>query len=74
LEYLRSKRDSPDIAIPLTNSLLEREIKEFRRKVRPMDGFSSQEGARNFAALWTEMRNLQQQGIDWIDGIMAIAG
>lgn len=74
LEYLRSKRDSPDIAIPLTNSLLEREIKEFRRRVRPMDGFSSQEGARNFTALWVEMRNLQQQGIDWIDGIMAIAG
>ncbi len=41
---LRSKRDNPDIAIPLTNSLLEREIKEFRRRVRPMDGFSSQEG------------------------------
>jgi len=35
LEYLRGKRDSPDIAILLTNSLLEREIKEFRRRVRP---------------------------------------
>lgn len=73
LEHLRGKRDGLDIAIPLTTSLLEREIKEFRRRVRPMDGFSSLEGAKNFSALWVEMRNLQRQGIDWVDGIMAVA-
>jgi len=38
------------LEIPQTTSLLERDIKEFRRRVRPMDGFFSDEGARNFSA------------------------
>ncbi|MGB9878091.1 MAG: hypothetical protein ACPLPS_10020 [bacterium] len=62
LEYLRAKEDGLDIALPRTTSLLERDIKEFRRRVRPMDGF--------FTAIWVKMRNLQCQEKDWVEGIM----
>jgi hypothetical protein len=68
LEYIRAKRSG--LEIPRTTSLLERDIKEFRRRVRPMDGFFSDEGARNFSAIWVKMRNLQRQGVDWLEGIM----
>jgi hypothetical protein len=68
LEYIRAKRSG--LEIPQTTSLLERDIKEFRRRVRPMDGFFSDEGARNFSAIWVKMRNLQRQGVDWLEGIM----
>jgi len=68
LEYIRARRSG--LEIPQTTSLLERDIKEFRRRVRPMDGFFSEEGARNFSAIWVKMRNLQRQGVDWLEGIM----
>jgi hypothetical protein len=68
LEYIRTKGSG--LEIPQTTSLLERDIKEFRRRVRPMDGFFSDEGARNFSAIWVKMRNLQRQGVDWLEGIM----
>jgi len=58
------------LEIPQTTSLLERDIKEFRRRVRPMDGFFSDEGARNFSTIWVKMRKLQRQGVDWLEGIM----
>jgi hypothetical protein len=49
LGYIQTKRSG--LEIPQTTSLLERDIKEFRRRVRPMDGFFSDEGARNFATV-----------------------
>jgi hypothetical protein len=68
VEYIRAKGSG--LEIPQTTSLLERDIKEFRHRVRPMDGFFSDGGARNLSAIWVKMRNEQRQGVDWLEGIM----
>src|SRR3990172_2633092 len=42
----------PSQASPRTNNVCERGFREWRRRTRPMDGFGSWQGARNFATLW----------------------
>ena len=45
LEYLRS----PEEGVPLTTSRMERAIREYRRRTKPMDGFKTDQGAENFS-------------------------
>lgn len=70
LENLRAKQKGCELEIPLTTSSLEREIKEFRRRYKTMDGFGSTEGANNFTALWVKQRNCDYEGLDWLEEIM----
>lgn len=56
---------------PRTTSLMERSIKELRRRIRPMDGFGSLEGARHFLKAWMAKENTRAQGRDWLDAFVA---
>jgi len=48
LEYLRS----PGEEVPSTTSKMERAIREYRRRTKPIDGFKTDQGAENFNRLW----------------------
>jgi len=48
LEYL----GSPEGGVPSTTSRMERGIREYRRRTKPMDGFKTDSGAENFNRLW----------------------
>ena len=56
---------------PRTTSPLERAIKELRRRTRPMDGFGSQQGARNFLRAWLVRENSRWSGQDWLPTLVA---
>lgn len=45
IEYL----GSPEKGVPSTTSRMERAIREYRRRTRPMDGFKTDQGAENFS-------------------------
>ncbi len=53
-----------------TNNVCERAFREWRRRTRPMDGFKSWQGARNFATLWMLKENARAAGQDWMEVIM----
>lgn len=55
---------------PRTNNVCERGFREWRRRVRPMDGFGSHAGARNFSMLWMLKENARNLGLDWMEVIM----
>lgn len=55
---------------PRTNNVCERGFREWRRRTRPMDGFGSWQGARNFATLWMLKENARATGQDWMEVIM----
>jgi transposase-like protein len=55
---------------PRTNNVCERAFREWRRRTRPMDGFKSWRGARNFATLWMLKENARAAGQDWMEVIM----
>lgn len=42
---------------PRTTAPLERAIREYRRRTRPMDGFKSLKGAANFLQIWLAKEN-----------------
>ena len=48
---------APAPGTPCTTSPLERAIKEYRRRTRPMDGFGSLKGAINFLRAWLVREN-----------------
>lgn len=50
-EYLRTP------GLQRTNGLAERTIKELRRRIKPMDGFKSEAGGRNFMLVWRVWKN-----------------
>lgn len=56
---------------PTTTSPLERAIKELRRRTRPMDGFGSWGGARNFLRAWLAKENARRAGEDWLHTLVA---
>lgn len=56
---------------PRTTSPLERAIKELRRRTRPMDGFGSWPGARNFLRAWMVKENTRRAGEDWLAHLVA---
>jgi len=66
LEYLRSPRKG----VPSTTSRMERAIREYRRRTRPMDGFKSDDGAGNFNQLWMAKERAQRNGRDWLRQVM----
>lgn len=51
---------------PRTTSPLERGIKEYRRRTRPMDGFKSFKGAANFLKIWLVKENARMAREDWL--------
>lgn len=55
---------------PRTNNLLERGFREWRRRTRPMDGFGSRRGLRNFARLWMIKENARLAGRPWMQEVM----
>jgi len=62
IEYLRS----PGEGVPLTTSRMERAIREYRRRTRPMDGFRTHQGADDFNHLWMVKERAQKAGQDWL--------
>ena len=52
-EYLRTP------GLMRTNGAAERLIKDLRRRLRPMDGFKSEEGAKHFAVIWRVWKNMR---------------
>jgi len=66
IEYLRS----PEEGVPLTTSRMERAIREYRRRTRPMDGFKTDRGAENFNYLWMAKERAQKNGKDWLWEVM----
>lgn len=60
----------PGGEVPRTNNGCERGFREWRRRVRPMDGFGSYAGARNFSALWMLKENARTLGLDWMEVVM----
>ena len=42
-----------------TNGAEVRLIKDLRRRMRPMDGFKSEEGAKHFAVIWRVWKNMR---------------
>ncbi|MFQ5886660.1 MAG: hypothetical protein ACE5II_05455, partial [Anaerolineae bacterium] len=67
IEYLRS----PEEGVPPTTSRMERAIREYRRRTRPMDGFKSDRGAENFNRLWMARERARKGGQDWLWEIMS---
>jgi transposase-like protein len=60
----------PGEATPRTNNVCERGFREWRRRVRPMDGFGSDQGAANFGTLWMLKENARALGLNWMEVIM----
>ena len=56
-ELIRATKVRLESAEPKTTSPLERGIREYRRRTRPMDGFKSREGAVNFLRIWLVKEN-----------------
>jgi transposase-like protein len=52
-QYLRTSGLQP------TNGAAERLIKQLRRRTKTMDGFKSEEAARNFASVWRLWQNMR---------------
>lgn len=55
---------------PRTTSPLERGIKEYRRRTRPMDGFGSRAGASNFLRAWMVKENAKMAKEDWLKAVV----
>lgn len=55
---------------PKTTSPLERGIKEYRRRTRPMDGFKSRLGAANFLRIWLAKENARMAKKDWLESVI----
>ncbi|MCR4439826.1 MAG: transposase, partial [candidate division KSB1 bacterium] len=55
---------------PKTTSPLERGIKEYRRRTRPMDGFKSPMGAANFLRIWLAKENARIAKEDWLKAVV----
>jgi hypothetical protein len=66
LEYLRS----PGEGVPSTTSRMERAIREYRRRTKPMDGFKTDSGADNFNQLWMAKERAKKNGQDWLWEVM----
>lgn len=55
---------------PRTTSPLERGIKEYRRRTRPMDGFGSRAGALNSIRAWMVKENARMANEDWMYSVV----
>lgn len=70
LEPVLSRVGYPDEASPRTNNVCERGFREWRRRIRPMDGFGSKTGAKNFGSLWMLKENARALNLNWMEVIM----
>jgi transposase-like protein len=70
LEPALSRVGYPDEASPRTNNVCERGFREWRRRIRPMDGFGSTQGAKNFGSLWMLKENARSLNLNWMEVIM----
>ena len=70
LEPSLSRVGYPDETSPRTNNVCERGFREWRRRIRPMDGFGSTDGAKSFGTLWMLKENARCLGLDWMEVIM----
>lgn len=70
LQTSLSRVGYPDDVYPRTNNVCERGFREWRRRIRPMDGFGSAEGATNFGTLWMLKENARSLDLDWMEVIM----
>ena len=50
---------------------MERGFREQRRRTRPMDGFGSTAGAKNFIGLWMAKENARVNGRDYLRELIA---
>jgi hypothetical protein len=60
----------PDKDTPRTNNVCERGFRDWRRRLRPMDGFGSNHGARNLGTLWMLKENARALDLNWMEVIM----
>lgn len=58
-----------DGALPRTSARMERAIREYRRRTRPMDGFKTDQGAENFNRLWMAKERARKRGQDWLEEV-----
>lgn len=70
LEPALNRVGYPDEASPRTNNVCERGFREWRRRIRPMDGFGSNQGARNFGTLFMLKENARALDLNWMEVIM----
>lgn len=67
IQTAKVKLETPE---PRTTSPLERGIKEYRRRTRPMDGFKSTRGAINFLRIWLAKENARMAKEDWLKSVV----
>lgn len=60
----------PGTDAPRTNNVCERGFREWRRRTRPMDGFGSARGLRNFTTLWMLKENARTLKLNWLEVLM----
>lgn len=69
-EVMKEAKVRLESAGPKTTSPLERGIKEYRRRTRPMDGFKSRIGAANFLRIWLAKENARMAKEDWLKAVV----
>jgi transposase-like protein len=69
-EIMRAAHDRIEPSKPRTTSPLERCIKEYRRRTKPMDGFGSRQGALNFLKVWMVKENARMAHEDWLTAVL----
>ena len=79
IEYL----GSPEKGVPSTTSRMERAIREYRRRTKPIlrtlrvlrtrrvDGFKTDSGAEKFNHLWMVKERARKDGQDWLWEVMS---
>lgn len=60
----------PEDETPRTNNVCERGFREWRRRTRPMDGFGSTQGIKNFMTLWMLKENARTLKLNWMEVLM----
>jgi len=69
-EMVKAAQGRLSLPGPRTTSPLERGIKEYRRRTRPMDGFGSRAGASNFLRAWMVKENARIAKEDWLSSVV----
>lgn len=69
-EVMKEAKLRIESAQPKTTSSLERGIKEYRRRTRPMDGFKSRIGAAKFLRIRLVKENARMAKQDWLEAVV----
>lgn len=54
-----------------TSNLVERGIKDFRRRFKVMESFKTIDGARNFGYLWQRKEKYRREKKDWLNEVLS---